>query len=93
MPEGQNMPIEVSEELKAFVEDNKSNKLVDLLQANLERNEEILKISQEIKKYMRWQNILGIVRTVVVVAPIVLGFIYLPPLINEYIESYKLLLR
>ena len=93
MPEGQNMPIEVSEELKAFVEDNKSNKLVDLLQANLERNEEILKISQEIKKYMRWQNIWGIVRTVVVVSPIVLGFIYLPPLINEYIESYKLLLR
>ncbi len=93
MPEGQNMPIEVSEELKAFVEDNKSNKLVDLLQANLERNEEILKISQEIKKYMRWQNIWGIVRTVVVVAPIVLGFIYLPPLINEYIESYKSLLR
>jgi|GEM_PF-1544997 len=93
MPAGQNMPVEVSEELKEFAKNNKSDKLADLLQANLDRNEEILKISREIKKYMHWQNIWGITRILVIVVPIVLGLIYLPPLIKDYIESYKTLLQ
>lgn len=93
MSTGQDMPVEVSEELKAVVENNKSDKLADLLQANLDRNEEILKISKEIKKYMRWQNIWGTLRTVLIVGPIVLGFIYLPPFIKEVVEYYKSFLQ
>jgi len=72
--------------------EEQSDKLIDLLQANLERNEEILKISQEIKRYMRWQNIWGTIRTLLIVAPIIVGFIYLPPLIKDYITSYQSLL-
>lgn len=68
------------------------DKLIDLLQANLDRNEEILKISLEIKKYMRWQNFWATIRTLLIVAPIIIGFIYLPPLIKDYIVSYQSLL-
>jgi DNA-binding transcriptional LysR family regulator len=74
-------------------EEGQSDKLTDLLQANLERNEEILQISREIKKYMRWQNIWGTIRTLLIVAPIIVGFIYLPPLIKDYIASYQSLLK
>lgn len=87
------MPIAVSEELKEFAENNKSDKLTDLLQANLDRNEEILKISREIKKYMRWQNIWGITRVLLIVIPLVIGLIYLPSLISEYVGSYKSLFQ
>jgi len=63
-----------------------------LLQANLERSEEILKISQEIKKYIHWQNIWGISRLLLIVIPLIIGFIYLPPLIKEVFQSYQSLL-
>ena len=69
------------------------DKLIDLLQANLDRNEEILQISREIKKYMRWQNFWATIRTLLIVAPIIIGFIYLPPLIRDYIASYQSLLK
>jgi hypothetical protein len=66
--------------------------IAKLLQANLERSEEILKISQEIKKYIRWQNIWGILRLFLIVIPLIIGFIYLPPLIKDVFQSYKSLL-
>ncbi len=69
-----------------------SSELLGLLRANLEKSEEVLKISREIKKYMRLQNIWGTLRLLLIVAPIILGFIYLPPLIQEYLSSYKNLL-
>lgn len=98
MPEEQNVPIDISEELKKFAENDnsendKSKKLIELLQANLEHNEEVLKISREIKKYIRLQNVWATLRTILIVAPIVLGFIYLPPFIKEAIEYYKSFLR
>lgn len=72
--------------------EEQADKLTDLLQANLERSEEILKISREVKKYMRWQSIWSTIRTLLIVAPLIVGFIYLPPLIKDYIASYQSLL-
>jgi len=71
---------------------SQSTDIAKLLQANLERSEEILKLSQEIKSYIRWQNIWSILRFVIILIPIILGFIYLPPLIKEAFQSYKSLL-
>lgn len=68
---------------------NETKSLAALLQANLERSEEILHISKDIKRYIRWQQIWGILRLLLIAIPIILGFIYLPPLIMEAIESYK----
>ena len=76
-----------------MIEDNNQPKnLNELLQANLERSEEILQISKDIKRYIRWQQIWGILRFLLIVIPIIIGFIYLPPLIMEAIESYKSIL-
>ena len=57
-----------------------------------EKLDELLKISKEIKYYMRWQNILAIIRLLVIVIPITLGFIYLPPLLKTYIQNYQSLI-
>lgn len=80
------------EEINKTNSDIASDDLAGLLQANLARSEEILKISQEIKNYIKWQNIWIILRFVIIVVPIVLGFIYLPPLIKDALQSYRSLL-
>lgn len=70
-------------------ENNKPENIADLLRANLERSEEILKVSREIKIFIRWQQVWGFLRLLIIIVPIVLGFIYLPPLIKEAMQSYK----
>ncbi len=72
---------------------NQSTELINLLRTSVEQNTEILKISRDIKNYMRWQNIWGTLRLLLILGPIILGFIYLPPLIEQYISSYKSLLQ
>ncbi len=73
--------------------ENNETELKELLRANLERSEEILKICQETKTYIRWQNIWAVLRFLLIFVPIILGFIYLPPLIKEALQSYKSLLQ
>jgi ferric iron reductase protein FhuF len=80
------------EEINKTTNNTAKDELTNLLRANLERSEEILKISQEIKSYIKWQNIWSILRFVIIVIPIVLGFIYLPPLIKDAFQSYRSLL-
>lgn len=80
------------------MENNKENiseiaVLKELLELNLQKNEEILKISRDIKSYIKWQNIWSVLRFVLIVVPIILGFIYLPPLLKDVFTSYKDLLR
>lgn len=74
-------------------ETNNSEVLLKLLQSNLEKTEEILKISRETRKYIKWQNIWSTVRLVLILAPIIIGFLYLPSLLEEYFSSYKTLLQ
>ena len=64
-----------------------------LLELNLKRNEEILTMTRDIKKYMKWQNIWSILRFVLIAIPIVLGFIYLPPLLKGVFKTYSDLLN
>ncbi|MEI6529473.1 MAG: hypothetical protein WCN88_03700 [Candidatus Falkowbacteria bacterium] len=81
------------EEIKEKINNGESEEVLQLLRESLDQNAEILKISRDIKKYMRLQNIWGTLRLLLIIGPIILGFIYLPPLINQYIDSYKSLLQ
>ena len=88
----------MSEEIKTQINPDlnsgsQSEEIVKLLRTNLERSEEILKIAQGIKSYIRWQNIWGILRLLLIAIPIVLGFIYLPPLFKDLFESYRSILQ
>ena len=64
-----------------------------LLELNLEKNQEILLISKEIKRYMKWQQIWSTLRFLLIFIPIILGFIYLPPLLQDLFAQYRDLLK
>ena len=67
--------------------------LLKLMENNLAQSEEILKTVRYIKKYIFWQQTWSILRLFIIVIPIIFGFIYLPPLIKDALESYKSLLQ
>ena len=72
---------------------SQERELIRLLQANLTRSEEIMSSIKSIKGYIRWQQLRSVLRFLIIVIPITLGFIYLPPLIKDALESYKSLLN
>ena len=41
-----------------------------------------------VKNFIKWQNIWATIRLLIVAVPIIVGFIYLPPLIKEYLNNY-----
>lgn len=63
-----------------------------LLEKNLELTEEILKMTKSIKNFTTHQRIFGILKLLIIVVPIILGIIYLPPLLKGITEQYKELL-
>ena len=64
----------------------------ELLRANLAKNEEILELARQIKSHIRWQVAWSFIRLFLIIIPIILGFIYLPPLLKEFLSSYSFLL-
>lgn len=73
------------DELKT--EDN--HELKELLRENLELTKEIRSMVNHINRYVAWQRIFGILKVLIILIPIILGVIYLPPLLKE---PYKQLL-
>ena len=63
-----------------------------LLEKNLKLTEEIYKMSKSIKSFMMWQKIFGFLKILIIVVPIVLGIIYLPPLLKNVLGQYQDLL-
>lgn len=58
----------------------------DKIYAALERIEADIK---KTKSYIRWQKIYSLLTVLFIVVPIVLGFIYLPPFLRQFVDSYK----
>jgi ferric iron reductase protein FhuF len=67
-------------------------KLEGLLQDNLKSSAEVLAAVKSIKKYIRWQQVWSTFRFFLIAVPLVLGFIYLPPIIKDALQTYKSLL-
>lgn len=62
----------------------------DLLARNLKVSEEILDLSRYIKRYIKWQKIMGWVKLLLIVVPVVWGLLYLPALLKDSLSSYGL---
>jgi hypothetical protein len=60
----------------------------ELLRRNIALNEEILSNTEYIKKYIKWQKIWGVAKVLIILIPLVIGAIYLPPLIKNYINQF-----
>ncbi|MDD5290582.1 MAG: hypothetical protein PHZ04_00505 [Patescibacteria group bacterium] len=63
-----------------------------LLEENLKLTAETHKMVKKIKSYMFWQNVWSFLKVLIVVVPIILGIIYLPPLLKGVFQQYKSLL-
>lgn len=68
-------------------------KLQKLLQENLKISQELYEMTKKIKRWVAWQRIWGWLKIVIILVPIVLGIIYLPPLMRELLapllEAYQ----
>jgi hypothetical protein len=70
-----------------------SEELKKLLRENLEYTKACYALLEKVKRYMVWQRIFVILKLLIIMVPIILGIIYLPPLLEKAISAYKDLLR
>jgi len=71
------------------IEINEDENVKLLLKKNLELNQEILKSVLFIKRQIIWQQVLWYIKFLIIMIPIILGIIYLPPLINDLLKQYQ----
>lgn len=65
----------------------------DLLRRNLKVSEEILQKTDYIRVYIKWQKVWGVAKVIIIIIPIVIGVVYLPPLIKDYIDQFSQLYK
>lgn len=63
-----------------------------LLEQNLALNQEIYRQTKYIKNYVFWAQIAGVIKILLIVVPVIIGIIYLPPLLKNVFDQYKDLL-
>jgi hypothetical protein len=81
------MPEEIKKQ-----ENIKDEDIKGLLKKNLELTEEIYKMTKGVKRFVTMQRIFTVLKLLIIVVPIVLGIIYLPPLIENLVKQYQDLL-
>jgi len=68
------------------------SKLEELIKKNIVLTEELQKQMKTVRHYILWQRALSIFYLIIIVGPIILGIIYLPPLLQNAIAPYEELL-
>lgn len=63
-----------------------------LLEQNLKLTEEIYLMMKKTKRYLAFQRLVSIFYLIIIIAPIILGIIYLPPLLKGVFDQYRGLL-
>ena len=60
-----------------------------LLEENLELARETHRIVKKINSHIVLEQVLNVIKILVIIVPIILGIIYLPTLLKPYLEQYK----
>jgi len=60
-----------------------------LLEQNLKLTQEIYAMTKKMKKYLAFQRLVSLFYLFIIIAPIILGVIYLPPLLSGLFDQYK----
>lgn len=69
-----------------------NSELKELIEKNIKLSEEVLEISKKIKGFVFWQRIFGVLKILIIFIPLILGAIFLPPLLQDVFKSYQELL-
>lgn len=65
----------------------------NLIKQNIELTKDLQKQIKSVRRYLLWQRIAGIFYLIIIIGPIIIGLIYLPPLIKNAIGPYQSLLE
>lgn len=60
-----------------------------LLERTLKLSEENNRILHKMQRAARWSRAWGFVKMLIVVVPLILGYIYLQPYLDQIVESYS----
>ena len=65
----------------------------EVLKKNLELTQDTHRMVKKINKFIIWQQVIGVIKILLIIVPLVAGFIYLPGLLKNALEPYKELLE
>ncbi len=71
---------------------NESEEIKKLIEENLALTQEIHKMVRQIKRHINFQKVVSFIYLLLIIVPIILGFIFLPSLLSGYIKQYQDLL-
>lgn len=81
----------VNEQLLKDQGKNQRN-LKKLLDENLTYTKNIFEDTQKIRRYMMIRTVINVIWLIIVLTPLVLAFVYLPPVLRDIFGQYKSLL-
>ncbi len=73
--------------------ETENNKIEKLLEKNIEMTKEVYQMTKKINKFVFWQKIFQTINILIIVVPVVLGIIYLPPLLKGVVGQYQKVLE
>ena len=80
-------------------ENNQSNqnsdhaKIKELLEQNLQLSKQIYQLAEKINRWIFWQQVWRVIKILIIVVPIILGIIYLPPILQKVFAPYQQVLN
>lgn len=74
-------------------EKNEIENLKALIDQNSKKTDQILEKVNWIRSYLKMQQIIGLIKFLLIIIPIILGLIYLPPMLKEYLDQFSALYK
>ena len=73
-------------------DNNFNSELKALLEENLSYAKQIYSATEKTRRYIMWGQVLAFVKIILIVGPLILGFLYLQPYIKSMFGTYQDLL-
>ena len=74
------MPKNVSDQQK---------ELQEILKQNLQYSKSLYAMVRKVNRWIIWRRVFGVIKILIILIPIILGIIYLPPLLKEMLAPYN----
>ncbi|MDD4412322.1 MAG: hypothetical protein PHR00_01615 [Patescibacteria group bacterium] len=66
---------------------------VSLIEQNIALTEEVYQLTKKVHNSIVFSRIVAIIQLVLFIAPLIMAFIYLPPMFKEFLGEYKSLVN
>lgn len=75
------------------MENEVKDKIEQLLEENIRLTKEIHVMTRSVKRYVTFQKVLSVIYLLLFVVPLILGVIYIPKFLGDYLQPYQELLN